>query len=172
MALISNNSEKNLNNISTWSYKYKRAPLLTQITGYFNFHKKAVRQELESLFTTDINDVVDRRDYLTKNEQYIYITPSSKILVNDDLKKYSKFIELNPDFYMNTDEFIHKIKDMKEGKIVDKLDVDTKRVTYLNKIHLNGLKHIEFNKFVGELNKLNLKDISEVTDVELFIKIF
>ena len=167
-----NNSQTNLNKISTWSYKYKRAPLLTQITSYFNNYKKSIRQELESLFLTDISEIIDREKYFTKDEQYLYITPCKKILSCDDLQKYKQFIEINSEFYMDTEEFISRIKDIKEGKNVKKLDVDSKRISYLNKIHLNGLKHIEFKKFSDELNKLNLKEINTKLECYPFIATF
>ena len=158
-----NNSEKNYNTVSTWSYKYKRAPLLTQIIGYFNSHGKGIRMELENIIKNDLNQYVDRENYFTKTEHYLYITPMKKILSCNDLEKYKNFVTLNNEFYMDTEDFINKIK------LDDQLlNIDSKRISFLNKININDMKHIEYEKFVHELKALNIKEKNIIERQDIF----
>lgn len=147
-----NNSENNYNLVSTWSYKYKRAPLITQITSYFYSCGKNLRKELENIFTFDINQYVDRKNYFTKNEHYLYTTPMNKILSNIHMGKYKDFIISNNQFYMNIEEFINKVKSN------EKINVDSKRINFLNKININELNYVNYNDFVNKLENYNLKE--------------
>ena len=134
-----NNSKINNKNVLTWSYKYKHSPLLTQITYYFNTHKRFIRQELENLFMSDICNSVSRDKYLTNKEHALYISSHNKTDIDT---KYSQFIENNSDFYINTENTINKIKNFN-----------------INKELLLNVKYMDFNSFVRELYRFKVKEV-------------
>jgi len=137
-----NNKLKNLNIVSTWFYSKHKSPLL-----------KDVVTELERLISTGkISDVinnlylydVDRKNFLNRYEQMLYITPVNKIdLVISGYENLLMDKSLFPDMELYTD----KIWNFENGNI------DCRRITFITKCDLKKIKNYEFEYFKEKINK-------------------
>ena len=99
---------------------------------------------------------------MTVLEQIIFISPInlntniteqiqilSEVLVPEDIKKLTKFIETNEKYFFNLDEIFYKLKNSNE-KIID-----CSTSIFVNKCHLTFLeREIDINKYLKDFRKV------------------
>ena len=176
-----NNSVQNANYVSTWIYPHHRSPLLYQVKEtLFKFaasnNTSALTSSTNTDFITKMNSLYDevtisqkyilpRQSFMNKIEHYLYVTPvSTKSDVPD---KYKQFIEANPDFFPDLSRLAETIWINDDNSLI----IDCRRVSFLNKCNLLGIKFIKFNDFMEKI--VPLRDDIEVPNVvHPFIKEF
>lgn len=143
-----NNRYVNINNVSTWHYKYDHAPFFKEIYNYLD-GLQSRNFELNKLYysITDINSsyFVRASQFLTRFEQYIYITP--KCLHFDVPENYKQLIETSDIFLDMNDIIIRLING--ENNLLDTYDIK-----FINKGNIIGLRNCDYNKFMNLIQNL------------------
>jgi 5'-3' exonuclease len=140
-----NNRNTNINNISTWVYEYNRTPFFTEIFSYLSIIKNK-NYELNKIFLS-VNNIhgefyVKSHNFLTRIEQFIYITPKAK---HYDIPDNYKNITNDEIVCPNVDNIVNEIL---EGKYNN---IDCFNIKYLNKFKLNGILNYDINNFITKI---------------------
>jgi 5'-3' exonuclease len=151
-----NNRMQNINNISTWHYKYDHAPYFKEITDYLNsLSNRNVELNRINYSITDLSSgfYVKSSDFLTKFEQYMYITPKSNYA---ELPEIYKEVITDESIFMDLDKIANRIVNGENHLL------DTYNIKYINKSNLIGLRDCDYNKFMNKI--LNLRKFNEIDD--------
>lgn len=98
-----NNKEYNCKNISIWFYKFKKAPLLENIVKFINNNK----------INEDFDCIKPINEYITRPEQYLFITPKPRGYIKDEYKK----LRDNEYYFPNVKELINRILERENNKL-------------------------------------------------------
>ena len=143
-----NNRIININNISTWHYKYDHTPYIKEISEYINSLTNR-NAELNRLYysITDLSGgyYVKSSEFLNRFEQYMYITPRSTYA---DLPEIYKQIITDDSIFMDLDNIVYRIINGENHLL------DTYNVKYINKGNIIGLRDCDYNKFMNKLINL------------------
>jgi len=147
--------------VPIWFYKSDIAP---SIGGIFRFLKKN-KKNIDTYFKTSMADknLVDKKDYFTSIEHYLYVTP---VNVQGKLPdKYSNYETLRSNATLFPD--LEKIADdIWQGKNV----IDCSYATYLSKCKLLTVKNLTFKNYIKILLPLRteeqIKNIIDAKDNE------
>lgn len=171
-----NKSEHNFNNISTWFYKYHKAPLLGDLSDYLN--NITNKDELLKMYTDVVNKTVSREEFMNINEHYVYITPKNSV----NLLKLPKSIQdiitsdRNKDNFPDLDIFAQQI--LNEPTTDDneeynnKLPLDCRRASYLTKCALTTVKEVEYNEYIKMVKPTRLTYTNTLSIKEPTIIVF
>ena len=143
-----NNRLVNINNISTWHYKYDHSPYFKEISEYISSLSNR-NTELNRIYYT-ITDLssgyyVKSSEFLNKFEQYMYITPKSTYA---DLPEIYKEIINDDNIFMDLDKIISRIMNGENHLL------DTYNVKFINKGNLIGLRNCDYNMFMNKIINL------------------
>jgi hypothetical protein len=161
-----NNHQKNADNISIWYYNQDSVPFLKDLQLYMkdlcsksittsnndtNFIYHSMYHESNKMFyqITNYNSqfYVNKTNYLTDIEQYIYINPNEK-LCNKIPSKYNQLLTNN---YLFPD--IRKIiEDILDGNVTKHLDLTN--CVFINKCKILGLNIVSYNDLMKYFIKL------------------
>jgi 5'-3' exonuclease len=156
-----NNHEKNSENISIWYYNQDTIPFLKDLQIYMkdlcsknmivSNNDNSMYHESNKMFyqITNYNSqfYVNKTNYLTDIEQYIYINPNEKIC-NKLPPKYNQLLTNN---YLFPD--IRKIiEDILDGNVTKHLDLTN--CVFINKCKILGLNIISYNDLMKYFIKL------------------
>jgi len=151
-----NGIEENLKFASTWFYPHHRVPLLDQVRyvlkGYGGSTKNFTRmrqfnEKMNTLYKEVTSDSVKRNKFMNTLEHYLYVTPVNKH--SKVPEEYLNEIKNNNEFFPNLDNIVEQIWDGINTNQV----IDCKRILYLNKCNLTGIKFISFNKYMSVMEK-------------------
>lgn len=129
-----NNKEYNCKNISTWFYKFKKAPLLENIVKYINNNK----------INDDFDCIKSINEYITRSEQYLFITPKPRGYIKDEYKK----LRDNEYYFPNIKELINRILERENNKLDYK---------YLHECYKNIIVNYELNEYLDFI-KTNIEN--------------
>jgi len=155
-----NNRDININNISTWHYKFDHTPYFKELNNYLsNMHNRNF--ELTKLFfsVSDINNLlyVKSSQFMNRFEQYLYITPKHNHNNIPDI--YNLFLD-ESNLFMDLNDFIKKLLNG-ENHIFDVYNTK-----FLNKGNIIGLKNYDFTKFMEKMYQLRkLTDVDKLLDL-------
>lgn len=156
-----NNHEKNTDNISIWYYNQDVIPFLKDLQLYMKdlcsknitiqHNDNSIYHESNKMFyqITNYNSqfYVNKTNYLTDIEQYIYINPNEK-LYNKIPSQYNHLLTNN---YLFPD--IRKIiEDILDGNVTKHLDLTN--CVFINKCKILGLNIISYNDLIKYFIKL------------------
>lgn len=162
-----NDPNINYNKVSTWFYRYHRAPLLTDIycVMYARILERT-RQEpqndrfvstMNKLFGTvaDINNrmsYVDRERYMNKLEHTIYILPLDK--QNDIPEEYVTTYKGHPELFTSMSTIINSIWNHQGTQYID-----CRGIHYLNKctLHIPTVDFYQFMRIFGPLRSETIR---------------
>jgi 5'-3' exonuclease len=144
-----NNRLVNINNVSTWYYKYDHAPFFKEISEYigsFNVHRNTELNRIYySITDTTSQYYVRACDFMNKFEQYMYITPKSSYA---ELPEIYKEIINDDSIFMDLDKIIQRISNG-ENQLLD-----TYNVKFINKGSIIGLRDCDYNTFMNKFMNL------------------
>lgn len=144
-----NDRNENINNISTWVYKHNRTPFFTEILSYLTLIKNK-NFELNKLFISvhNINSELYAKSYnfLTRMEQFIYITPKAKQY--DIPENYKSFID-DEIIFPNLDNIINKIIEKNNCE-----NIDSFNIRYINKCKFIDILNYDINSFISKIKTL------------------
>ena len=163
-------NSKQSNNISTWFYRYNRAPLLYQIKEYLNkFIQIGIPEfnnqmnKLYSHIVYDKKNFVDITEFMTSLEQYVYVTPKNKW--HDVPKEYNELVDKQINSFPDMDSLSVDIWTKKENMHL----IESKRISYFIKGHLKNVRFMKYNEYINLVGHLRTKKPSYG---EIFIKIY
>jgi 5'-3' exonuclease len=163
-------NSKQSDNISTWFYKYNRAPLLYQIKEYLNKYIQIgipeFNNQMNKIYSSiayDKKNFSNITEFITPLEQYIYVVPKNKW--HDVPDEYRDVINKYPILFPDMEALCGDIWSKKENMHL----IETKRVSYMTKGHLKNVKFIEYNEFINLIKHLRKKNPSNGL---LFTKIY
>ena len=107
---------------------------------------------------------VDKAQFMTTLEQYIYVTPKNKH--SDVPTEYKTIIDSFTDSFPDMNELTEKIWTGTDNSKY----IESKRISYFAKSNLKSVKFPDYNEFMGKFNSLRKDDIIKYE--EDFIKNF
>ena len=110
--------------VSSWYYKYEKAPLFKHLSKYLEDKKQNIITEIQK----DIeHNKIKRKDFFNCIEQLLFVTPKEplKYLVST---KYNDMLE-NPKYYVDLDKIIKEIMDNEYNEKI----IDCRGVKHLDK---------------------------------------
>lgn len=128
--------------ISSWYYKYERAPLLQHLLMFLNSIDQSVFDE--TFFNLNKYSIDNLNNYFNPIEQFIYVSPMTDINLNLLPSNYREFIENNKSikkYFVDIPSFTQRLWDEKISK-----EVDCHSIPYLNKCFVSELKKFTHNE--------------------------
>jgi len=158
-----NNRMNNYNKVSIWFYPYSKAPLLYDLNLYLKniLNKgKTIPKFRDYLFILykSINDssksnYVLRKDYMTKLEHYMYITPVNK---QHNIPERYEIIKENNQIFPKLDIISEEIIEGRGIRLID-----CRRTAFLNKCHLS-IDTVSFTDYMNLIKPLRNKNENEI----------
>lgn len=138
-----NDSEYNYKYISTWFYRYDRAPLLADITRSLRYF---VDKKMTGQFTNNINKtLVERKSFMTRHGQMLYTLPINEIKTKYHIEGLDELYK-DP-YFVDMEKYVDDIWNKKNNML------DCRRISFLNKCNLVQVPNHSFPKFMNILNK-------------------
>jgi 5'-3' exonuclease len=140
--LYNNDNNNKYKNKNYYNKNYNNKNYNNKNYNNKNYNKNT---NINSLFRDIFENQISRKLYLTKLEQYLYVTPNPDIFVKSSMimEKYIKIIDKNPDIFPNLDQMINDFENTNNNKLNE-----CWRTSILNKCNLLTIKHVSFNDFI------------------------
>jgi hypothetical protein len=155
-----NSSTLNIEKVSTWTYSYHRAPLLSQIAYYID------GVNLKKLLYDINKSYVNRSEYLNILEHYMYITPKNRMVSIPH--EYEEFILQNPQMYPDLNDTVNRIWN---GDNVNEI-IDCKRVNFLSKCNLLSVNYVSYDEYFQKIKHLRRIEDVPSKDVHNTIHVY
>jgi 5'-3' exonuclease len=133
----------NYKNVSTWFYRYDRAPLLSDITRSLKYF---VDKKLMHQFTNNINKTLVKRElFMTRHGQMLYTLPVNEIKTKYNIEGLDKLYD-DP-YFVDMDKYVDDIWLKKNNML------DCRRISFINKCNMVQVPNHSFSRFINILHK-------------------